>query len=81
MIGDAMQLSLATAALEQSDSVQKLAGWGALFAVPTLVFSLYGMNFRNMPELDWPWGYPLTLAATAAACGWLYRHLKLRGWI
>jgi len=81
MIGDAMQLSLATAALEQSDSVQKLAGWGALFAVPTLVFSLYGMNFRNMPELDWPWGYPLTLAATAAACGWLYHHLKLRGWI
>ncbi|MEW5768868.1 MAG: magnesium and cobalt transport protein CorA [Pseudomonadota bacterium] len=81
MIGDAMQLSLATAAMQQSDSVQKLAGWGAIFAIPTLVFSLYGMNFRNMPELDWTWGYPITLAATAGACLWLYRHLKRRGWI
>jgi magnesium transporter len=81
MIGDAMQLSLATAAMEQSDSVQKLAGWGAIFAIPTLVFSLYGMNFKTMPELDWTWGYPLTLAATVAACGWLYLRLKRRGWI
>lgn len=81
MIGDAMQLSLATAAMEQSDSVQKLAGWGAIVAIPTLVFSLYGMNFKAMPELDWTWGYPLTLALTASACWWLYRHLKRRGWI
>jgi magnesium transporter len=81
MIGDAMQLSLATAALQQSSSVQKLAGWGAIFAIPTLVFSLYGMNFKTMPELDWTWGYPLTLAATLAGCYWLYRHLKQRGWI
>ena len=81
MISDAMQLSMTTAAMEQSESVQKLAGWGAILAIPTLVFSLYGMNFRNMPELDWPWGYPAALAATGAACLWLYRHLKRRGWI
>jgi magnesium transporter len=81
MIADAMQLSLATAVMEQSDSVQKLAGWGAILAVPTLVFSLYGMNFKTMPELDWPFGYPLALAATGAACLWLYRRLKQRGWI
>ena len=81
MIGDAMQLSLATASMQQNESVQKLAGWGAIIAVPTLVFSLYGMNFKNMPELDWPWGYPLTLIATLAACVGLYRHLKRRGWI
>jgi magnesium transporter len=76
-----MQLSLATAAMQQNESVQKLAGWGAIIAVPTLVFSLYGMNFKNMPELDWPWGYPLTLIATLAACIGLYRHMKSRGWI
>ncbi|MBM4180743.1 MAG: magnesium and cobalt transport protein CorA [Betaproteobacteria bacterium] len=81
MIADAMQLSLATAVMEQSDSVQKLAGWGAILAIPTVAFSLYGMNFRNMPELDWPFGYPLLLALTAAACLWLYRRLKRRGWI
>lgn len=67
--------------MQQSESLQKLAGWGAILAIPTVVFSLYGMNFRNMPELDWPFGYPLLLALTAAASLWLYRRLKLRGWI
>ncbi len=81
MIADAMQLSLTSAAMQQSESLQKLAGWGAILAIPTVVFSLYGMNFRNMPELDWPFGYPLLLALTAAASLWLHRRLKLRGWI
>jgi magnesium transporter len=81
MISDAMQLATTTAAMQQSESVQKLAGWGAILAIPTLVFSLYGMNFKTMPELEWTWGYPLTLAATGAGCYWLYRHLKQRGWI
>ena len=81
MIADAMQLSMTTAAMEQSESVQKLAGWGAILAIPTLVFSLYGMNFKNMPELDWTWGYPLSLAGTGIACLLLYRRLKQRGWI
>jgi magnesium transporter len=88
MISDAMQLSMTTAAMQQSESVQKLAGWGAILAIPTLVFSLYGMNFNVMPELEWTWGYPLagnedteTLLGTAAGCYWLYRRLKQRGWI
>lgn len=81
MIADAMQLSMTTAAMQQSESVQKLAGWGAILAIPTLVFSLYGMNFETMPELKWPWGYPLTLLATGIGCYWLYRRLKQRGWI
>lgn len=81
MIADAMQLSMTTAAMQQSESVQKLAGWGAILAIPTLVFSLYGMNFKIMPELDWAWGYPLTLLGTGAGCYWLYRRLKQRGWI
>lgn len=81
MLSDAMHVSLASLSLKQNESVQKLAGWGAILAVPTLVFSLYGMNFRNMPELDWPWGYPAALTLTAAICYGLYRHLKKRGWI
>jgi magnesium transporter len=78
---DAMQFHLASLTLEQSESVQKLAGWGAILAVPTVVFSLYGMNFAGMPELHWPWAYPAVLAATTAAVLWLYRRLKERGWI
>ena len=78
---DAMQFHLASLSLKQNESVQKLAGWGALLALPTVVFSLYGMNFINMPELKWPWAYPALMLATGAAVTLLYRRLKRRGWI
>ncbi|MGA7179747.1 MAG: magnesium/cobalt transporter CorA [Thiobacillaceae bacterium] len=78
---DAMQFHLAALTLKQNESVRKLAGWGAILAVPTVVFSLYGMNFSDMPELHWSWAYPAVLAATAFVTGWLYAHLKKRGWI
>ena len=78
---DAMQFHLASLSLKQNESVQKLAGWGALLALPTVVFSLYGMNFLHMPELKWPWAYPALLLATGAAVLVLYRRLKRRGWI
>ncbi len=78
---DAMQFHLASLSLKQNESVQKLAGWGALLALPTVVFSLYGMNFLHMPELKWPWAYPALLLVTGAAVLVLYRRLKRRGWI
>jgi magnesium transporter len=78
---DAMQFHLATLSVKQSESVQKLAGWGALLALPTVVFSLYGMNFEFMPELEWTWAYPALLLATGAAVLVLHRRLKRRGWI
>jgi magnesium transporter len=78
---DAMQFNLATLSLKQNESVQKLAGWGALLALPTVIFSLYGMNFEFMPELNWPWAYPALLLSTGAAMVLLYRRLKRRGWI
>lgn len=78
---DAMQFHLASLSVRQNESVQKLAGWGALLALPTVVFSLYGMNFEYMPELKWPWAYPALLLATAAGMLVLHRRLKKRGWI
>lgn len=78
---DAMQFHLASLSVKQNESVQKLAGWGALLALPTVVFSLYGMNFVNMPELKWPLAYPALLLLTGTAVLVLYRRLKQRGWI
>ncbi len=78
---DAMQFHLASLSVKQNESVQKLAGWGALLALPTVVFSLYGMNFDDMPELKWPWAYPALLLATGISVLVLYRRLKRRGWI
>jgi len=78
---DAMQFHLASLSVKQNESVQKLAGWGALLALPTVVFSLYGMNFVNMPELQWPWAYPALLLLTGLGVLVLYRRLRRRGWI
>lgn len=78
---DAMQFHLASLTLQQSESVQKLAGWGAILAIPTVIFSLYGMNFDIMPELHWPWAYPVVVAGTAVGAVWLYKRLRNRGWI
>ncbi len=78
---DAMQFHLASLTIRQNESVQKLAGWGAILAVPTVIFSLYGMNFDWMPELRQGWGYPAVLLASAGSMFWLYRRFKSRGWI
>ncbi len=78
---DAMQFHLASLNIQQNESVKKLAGWGAILAVPTVIFSLYGMNFTDMPELHWRWAYPAVLGGTLAGAVWLYGHLKKRGWI
>ncbi|MEW5824069.1 MAG: magnesium and cobalt transport protein CorA [Pseudomonadota bacterium] len=75
------QLQLSLASHEQNIVVRKLAGWAAILALPTMVFSLYGMNFRHMPELDWYWGYPFTLAATSVGSYLLYRYLRRIRWL
>jgi magnesium transporter len=78
---DAMQFHLASLSVKQNESVQKLAGWGAVLAVPTVIFSLYGMNFEFMPELKWRGAYPLVLLITGIGMAYLIRRLRKRGWI
>ena len=55
---DAMQFHLASLSVKQNESVQKLAGWGALLALPTVVFSLYGMNFDQHARTEMAVGLP-----------------------
>jgi magnesium transporter len=81
MLTTAMQVNLALVANNQNEVVKRLAGWGAILAIPTVVFSLYGMNFQWMPELKWPAGYPLAVAVTALGCFLVYRRLRRAGWV
>ena len=81
MLTAAMQVHLALASVAQNEVVKRLAGWGAILAIPTMVFSLYGMNFRHMPELDWRFGYPMVMAIVVLGCAWLYRRLRRVGWL
>ena len=81
MLSTAMQVHLALVTVGQNEIVKRLAGWGAILGVPTMVFSLYGMNFHYMPELEWRYSYPLMLSLVAFACTWLYRKLARAGWL
>ncbi|HSB94895.1 MAG TPA: magnesium/cobalt transporter CorA [Spongiibacteraceae bacterium] len=81
MLTTAMQVNLALVTVRQNEVVKRLAGWGAILAVPTVVFSLYGMNFKAMPELDWSFGYPVAVSSTLIGCGLLYRKLKRSSWL
>lgn len=81
MLTAALQVSLSIVTIGQNEIVKRLAGWGAILAVPTMVFSIYGMNFKFMPELSWKWGYPSALVLVVMICAWLYRRLKRVKWL
>ena len=47
--------------LAQNEEVKRISAWAAIFFAPSLVASVYGMNFQHMPELTWQLGYPFAL--------------------
>lgn len=69
------------AALAQNDEIKKISSWAAIIFAPTLVGTVYGMNFRDMPELDWPFGYPFAILLMLAFAGMLYTVFKRRRWL
>ncbi|EEF21824.1 magnesium and cobalt transport protein, putative, partial [Ricinus communis] len=73
MVESAVQINLAQITIHQNEIVQTLAGWGAILAIPTMVFSLYGMNFANLPGLSWQWSFPLVLGGIVTCCSLLWR--------
>lgn len=81
MLTTAMQVNLALVANNQNEVVKRLAGWGAILAIPTVIFSLYGMNFQWMPELKWKAGYPVAVTVTVLGCVLVYRRLRRAGWV
>ena len=66
---------------QQNLEVQRISAWGAIFFVPTIIGAIYGMNFKHMPELEWYWGYPLSLGTMVVICAALYKMFKKRGWL
>jgi magnesium transporter len=73
--------SLTAASLAQNEEVKKISSWAAILFAPTLVGTIYGMNFHHMPELHWLYGYPLALALMLATSVALYLLFKRRGWL
>jgi magnesium transporter len=69
------------AGYEQNEQVKRISSWAAILFAPTLIASIYGMNFRHMPELAWPLGYPFALVLMFLLGVVLYTVFKRRGWL
>ncbi|KAM9862647.1 magnesium and cobalt transport protein CorA [Leucobacter sp. BZR 635] len=68
-------------AQRQNEDMKKISGWAAILFAPTLIGAVYGMNFDVMPELHWPLGYPLAVAAMVALAATLYIVFKRKKWM
>ncbi|GGP67794.1 magnesium transport protein CorA [Streptomyces sindenensis] len=81
LLSDILSAHLAQMGVRQNDDMRKISAWAAMAAVPTMVAGIYGMNFDHMPELHWPWTYPLVVALMGLTVYGLYRLFKRRGWL
>jgi magnesium transporter len=72
---------LTEASYTQAEEIKKISSWAAILFAPTLVGTVYGMNFDHMPELHWPLGYPFALALMAAVSAGLYVVFRRAGWL
>jgi magnesium transporter len=73
--------ALSEAAIAQNDEVKKISAWAAILFAPTLIGTVYGMNFDHMPELHWRVGYPFALLLMLAVSVVLYIVFRRRGWL
>jgi magnesium transporter len=76
-----VQAALARVGMQQNTDMRKISAWAAMLAVPTLIAGIYGMNFANMPVLQWTWGYPVTLIVMVCICVVLYRTFRRNDWL
>jgi magnesium transporter len=72
---------LSELSLRQNEEVKRISSWAAILFAPTLVASVYGMNFTNMPELHWRFGYPYAIVLMLLVGLALYTVFKKRGWL
>lgn len=67
--------------IEQNNVVKILSGAAVIFLPPTLIASIYGMNFKDIPELKWAFGYPYALILMVVAAVLPYLYFKRKGWL
>ncbi len=68
-------------AVRQNEDMRRISAWAAIALVPTAIAGIYGMNFDNMPELHWKYGYFMVLAVIGAVCFGLHRLFRRNGWL
>jgi magnesium transporter len=80
-VNNLLSLELAAADHDTNEVMRVLTVFSAFFLPLTFIVGVYGMNFDLMPELRWPWGYPLVLALMFAVCLGIYLWFRRKGWL
>ncbi len=76
-----LDATLGLISVEQNEVIRVLTVAATFFFPPTLIGTIYGMNFRLMPELGWPFGYPLAIVLMVVSALVPYLYFKRRGWL
>jgi magnesium transporter len=77
----AFEASQMTGQMSQTGTTRQLASWAAILAVPTAFAGIYGMNFKNMPELNWEYGYFVVIGVIITICITLFMRFRKNGWL
>lgn len=81
LISSILDASMARLSMQQNTDMRRISAWAALAAVPTMAAGVYGMNFDDMPELRWTFGYPAVLVLTATVCVFIFRAFRRNDWL
>lgn len=81
MLSTAITVNIALISLSATEVTKRLAAWGALITVPTLIAGIYGMNFESMPELKWAFGYPSVLTLMFGIDAVLFWRFRVAKWL
>ena len=80
-IATAIAVNLSMISLQENETMKRLAAYGALVAVPTMIAGVYGMNFQHMPELGWKFGYGTVVALMVIIDSYLFYRLRKAKWL
>jgi magnesium transporter len=76
-----LEANLTQVSVRQNEEMRKISAWAAILAVPTLIAGIYGMNFHNMPELKWHFGYPAAMAVMFGISLSLWAYFRHIDWL
>jgi magnesium transporter len=80
-VATATAVNLSMISVQENETMKRLAAYAALIAVPTMIAGIYGMNFVNMPELGWKFGYACALGAMAVIDVYVFYRLRKAKWL
>lgn len=81
VLSESIEIYLTSISNGLNVSIKRMTAWGSLVLIPTFIASMYGMNFKYMPEIYWKWGYVFALGLMLISVVFLYHMFKKRGFL